>query len=205
MSKEIQTAENTAAKHDTYTSLLSRHKKAIQYQFFFEALLIDYAMLEDRLNAFLWAAGVINDFNQPKFGVKKNKAQLRRIYHTYLGEEKQPNFRNISCKIEMTLALIHFGKTSYDEDDRYLSELHKALQDLDLTKLEEALLVLDEWREYRNAVIHGAMSKNIYSLYENLEEYAVNGLSYARTIDNESKKLKRRQNVRKSVKLPLTK
>ena len=162
----------------------------MKYGFFFEALLIDYAMLEDRLAAFLWAAGALNDVDRFALGNKRNKTQLLGLYTTYTGKDRLTSLKNISVKIDLILAMIGFAEKDYDGDDRYLTALHKGLQKIDLDGLKTALTALHEWREYRNEVIHGAMTKNVYSLYEKLEENTAAGLSYARTIDNESKKLK---------------
>ena len=201
----IKNIENNTDKYDTYRSLTAKHITAMKHGFFFEALLIDYAMLEDRLEAFLWAAGVMNDPGLYKLGNKNNKDTLRDMYNSYVGEIKQTKLSNISAKIAVSKMLIDFGKTDYTGDSKYLQALNKALHDLDLDKLDSALSQLDDWRQYRNEVIHGAMSKNVYSLFESLEEKAKAGFEYARIIDNESKKLKRRQYVRKSVRMPLMK
>lgn len=205
MVHKISVSETTTDKHETYTSMTSRHKTAMKHGFYLEAMLIDYAMLEDRLTAFLWSAGVMNDTDNFSFGNRRNKSQLSEIYTAYAGENKKPRLRNISGKINTILALIDFGSKPYNGDDRYLSALHKGLQEIRLDELKETLSALDDWREYRNEIIHDAMNKNIYSLYEHLEEYAESGLKYARVIDNESKKLKRRSYIRKSVKMPLKK
>ena len=205
ISNLINESKTGSDKQETYRTLLSRHKLAMKHGFYFEALLIDYAMLEDRLVAFLWAAGVFNDADKFGLGNRRNKSQLRQLYNEYKGTDKTPILRNISAKIDMMLVLIDFAEQDYCEDDRYLSSLHKGLRELDLETLKGALLALDTWREYRNEVIHGAMTKNVYSLNDKLEENAVAGLAYARTIDNESKKLKRRTYIRRSVNMPVKK
>ena len=50
----ISTAKTNTDKYNTYTFMITRHKEAVKHGFCFEALLIDYAILEDRLVAFLW-------------------------------------------------------------------------------------------------------------------------------------------------------
>lgn len=202
MATVIQNTETSKDKYTTYRELTGRHKLAMKHGFFFEALLIDYAMLEDRLAAFLWAAGALNDIDRFGLGNKRNKAQLLGLYSTYTGKDKLANLKNISAKIDMVLAMISFAETEYGGDDRYLTALHKGLQKLDLESLKADLEELHSWREYRNEVIHGAMTKNIYSLYEELEDKAALGLAYARTIDKESQKLKRQKHIRKSVNMP---
>ena len=36
-------------KQQTYKELINKYNKAIQYEFYYEAILIDYALMEDRL------------------------------------------------------------------------------------------------------------------------------------------------------------
>lgn len=66
----ISTAKTNTDKYNTYTFMITRHKEAVKHGFCFEALLIDYAILEDRLVAFLWAAGVMNDMDNFSFGTE---------------------------------------------------------------------------------------------------------------------------------------
>ena len=201
----ISTAKTNTDKYNTYTFMITRHKEAVKHGFCFEALLIDYAILEDRLVAFLWAAGVMNDMDNFSFGNKNNKAQLRTLYNSYMKEDKIPRLQNIGTKINVILSLIDFSQQEYDGTDRYLLALHKGMNDLNLQKISENLALLKDWLKYRNEVIHGAMTKDIYALYENIEEKAVQGLAYARVIDNEAKKLMRRDYIRKSVRMPIKK
>ena len=49
----IQPVSDNKDKQRTYTENMAKYKKAIAGEFFFEAMLIDYAMLEDRLRSFL--------------------------------------------------------------------------------------------------------------------------------------------------------
>ena len=205
MEEIIPKSKDGKEKYATYSSMLTRYRTAMNNGFFFEALLIDYAVLEDRLESFLWAAAVINDMGVYKFGNKRNKTQLKEIYIAYCGVDKLPRLRNISGKIEMARAIVAFGKSSYDGTDVYMQSLHKALQTISLDKLDGALSSLDAWRNYRNEVIHDAMNKNIFSLYASIEEKAVAGLEYARIIDNEAKKLGRRQYLRRSANMPFKK
>lgn len=99
--------------------------------------------------------------------------------------------------------LIDFIERLYEGDDEYLRALNKGMKDLNLDRLKIVLDDFEEWKSYRNEIIHGAMNKNIYSRYENLEEKAKEGLDYARIIDNEARKLKRRHYIRKTANMPV--
>ena len=56
----IETVENGFEKADNYRYQMGRYNLAIQHEFYFEAIVIAYAVIEDRLLAFLHYAGVID-------------------------------------------------------------------------------------------------------------------------------------------------
>ena len=198
METVIKNSENNTEKYATYRAMTGRHKLAMKHGFYLEAMLIDYAMLEDRLTSFIWYAGVIKNTNSRSLGGRANKQVLNEIF----GEENLPNFRNISGKIDAVRTLISFAFKPCDKEDKYAKLLHEALNTIDLDELSQALDGVDKWREYRNEVIHAAMKKNIISLYEDLEKNAGLGMEYARVIDNAVRRLKKRPAIRRSVRMP---
>ena len=203
MDSIIKSAENAMDKYTTYRALTGRHKLAMKNGFYFEALLIDYAVLEDRLTSFLWYSGVTPTVGKLSFGGRGNKDDLKSIFSEFSGkEDTTPKLRNISGKIETVRALIAFAKKPYYGQSSYSKLLYDALNTIELDKLSETLDGVDRWRGYRNEVIHAAMKKNVCSLYEELESNAQLGMDYARIIDNAVKKLKGRPAIRKSVKMP---
>ena len=203
MSNIIKNTETAKDKYATYRVLTSRHKLAMKHGFFLEALLIDYSMLEDRLTAFLWYSGVTPSAEKLSFGGRGNKADLKNIFSEYVGkDDTAPKLRNISGKIETIRALITFASKPCDKESKYCKLLYDALNAIDLDKLSETLDGIDQWRGYRNEVIHAAMKKDIFSLTEGLDENARLGMEYARVIDNAVKKLKNRPAIRRAVRMP---
>ena len=203
MDSIIKSAENAMDKYTTYRALTGRHKLAMKNGFYFEALLIDYAVLEDRLTSFLWYSGVTPSAETLSLGCSGNKADLERIFIENTDKSKAPKkINSISVKIATVRALISFAEKPYDGQSRYSKLLYDALNTIELDKLSETLDGVDRWRGYRNEVIHAAMKKNVFSLYEELESNAQLGMDYARIIDNAVKKLKGRPAIRKSVKMP---
>lgn len=205
MTNQIKDSTSGEEKRATYAAMVRKYNLAMKHGFYFEALLIDYAMLEDRMIAFLWAVGVMNDVNNFSLGNKRNKDMLRQIITGYTGKKNPQTLKNISGKAEAIQALTAFARKAYDGDKKYLTVLHEAMQVLDLDEFAETLEKIDVWRKYRNEIIHAAMSKDLCSLNDRLEENASLGMKYAREIDSASQKLKRRTNIRKSVSMPKTK
>ena len=54
----IKPVQNNKEKQETYRYHLGRYNCAMRNGFFFEALIIVYALLEDRLIAFLYYCGI---------------------------------------------------------------------------------------------------------------------------------------------------
>lgn len=53
----IKPAENNIEKAYTYRQMKDRYNKAMSEKFYFEAMMIDYAMIEDRLRSSIYHIG----------------------------------------------------------------------------------------------------------------------------------------------------
>lgn len=78
--KKIEIVKDNKDKQLTYQKQMGRYKKALDNKFYFEAMLIVYAMLEDRLHSFLYYIGAFRNANDRNLNVKKTKKQLRILY-----------------------------------------------------------------------------------------------------------------------------
>ena len=74
---------------------------------------------------------------------------------------------------------------------------------MDIDGLLIAFEKLNEWRDYRNEVIHALMNKNIDSLSVELKQRAEEGMTLATFFDNQEKTLKRGNIIRKSAGLQM--
>ena len=203
MSEAIQSVKDNQEKYETYRNNIGKYNLAMKYGFYFEAMMIDYAMLEDRLSSFLVACGIMFAPDNFSLGSKANRGILREVIAKITGNEKAPALRNISGKIEMIRILLQFAESDYAGDRKYLKLLHEGLQVIDRAAVADALDGVDTWRGFRNEIVHAAMQKNVYSIKDEIEEQARNGMQYARIIDNAAKTMKRRKRIRQSVKMPV--
>ncbi len=64
--RKIQPVQDNAEKQQTYRYLLSKYSHAMDQGFFCEALMIDYAMIEDRLRSMIYHMGFLADRGQNK-------------------------------------------------------------------------------------------------------------------------------------------
>lgn len=60
-----------------------------------------------------------------------------------------------------------------------------------------------DWCAYRNEVIHALLNKNTTSLMQKLPHQAQQGMELAVFMDNQVKKLKRNNKIRRELKLPI--
>ena len=91
MIKPVSSAKD---KQRTYSEQMTRYNKAIRGEFYLEALLIDYAMLEDRLYAILYHMAFIANRKTLKIW-KKTKPYLSSIVEKY--KEEQQEFLEKEC------------------------------------------------------------------------------------------------------------
>ncbi|MCI7144865.1 MAG: hypothetical protein MR991_00175 [Clostridiales bacterium] len=208
MTRQIKPVENNQEKYETYRALKGRYAKAMHYGFYFEAMLIDYALLEDRLRSFLYHAGALANRESFKINAQRTKTVIKDILRKYKrdGENDSIGIVNISGKIKVVRSILRWSsETAEVYEERYPKALKNQCESLDAQALLETLDHIREWCDYRNEVIHAALNKNIESLYSDLEEKAVEGKQYADYIDSQIRILKKGNKVRKAANLVVEK
>lgn len=203
MEREIKPVENKMEKYQTYRKLKGRHSAAIREAFYLEAILIDYALLEDRLRSFMFYMGLISTRESTKV-YKKAKSYLEPIVEHYKRENEKSavGITNIGDKIKaVRCAALWASETETEEWNPYLYSLKRSIENTDIQYLLELLEQIDKWKKYRNEVIHSLMNKNLGSLDEKLAEKAVEGRILAEQLDNQLRLFKKGNLVRKVLKL----
>ncbi len=127
----INAVSGNKDKQRTYREQYLKYNKAVKEEFFCEAILISYAMIEDRLRSFLYHIGALANRNSINVNCKKTKAQLKEIVLEYKTEKENNNLgiKNISGKIKIIRCTLEWAATvtaGYKED-KYLSTLKKTI------------------------------------------------------------------------------
>ena len=199
--KMIKSVSDNVSKQRTYKKLLGRYKLAIKNEFYFEAMLIVYAMLEDRLRSMLYYMGVLVNREKLLFH-KKTKNQVQDIVSMYQSDSKTTrSMKNITGKMEIIEAMLKWSTECENVEDRYLLLLKSALETIDIGAMLETLDCLEGWLKYRNEVIHASMNKDIDSLFSDLPEKIEEGMRCARLIDNQASILRKKSLIRKKMNL----
>ncbi len=207
--------KNGKEKQQAYTQSFSTLNKAMQNNFYLEAVVITYAIMEDRMTAFLHHAGIVTRD-------KGNLAINRRIYpymRELLGksEEDPIKIKDISTKIGLISALLGMSHeeavvidslvTQKATEKRirtkvlphYMVTLYEQIEKtLDRQKVSEILGAVDKWRVCRNQLIHALLSKTVETSEIAKKECAEEGCALARSIDNTIvKPFKKKNSIRK--------
>ena len=187
--RQIQSVTGRTDKQRTYQEHMQRYKKAIQNGFFLEAIMIDYACLEDRLRYMLYHIGVIGSESDYRVAGKSQRVRaFREILHEYVGPKENMSIMTIRSKrqIVRSILLLANGIEKPKDDDKRRLLLWNALHDNE--HIAEAISILDEieqWCAYRNEIVHSLLNKNLDSLHERLEQQAVKGYQLFRSLDRQ--------------------
>lgn len=201
---QIRQAANNIERQETYKFQLAKYRKAMKEGFYFEALMIVYAMLEDRLKSFLYYSGALSTRNGKMKPCPKTKADLRIILTQEFGEKEPFRMSTITGKMRLVRAIAEWSASvnlNEMESSDYMCCLEREMESIDAGGILSVLDELVVWLQYRNEVMHAAMNKNVVALYENLPEKIVQGMEYARYIDSQVKILKKNNKIRKAMKL----
>ena len=203
----IDPVANNLEKYYTYREYISRYKRAIKEAFYYEALLIDYAMLEDRLRSFLYHMGALRTRNSFSVDFKKSKLFLKQILEEYTDKDEAKNLGISSITGKMRIlrcvALWAFNSNDVKKDDSYEYVLKSRMEEIDIDRLLQTLSSIQEWCKYRNEIIHGLLNKNIASVNLNLAEQAEKGFVLARELDAQLRLFKKGNFIRKKMRLPI--
>lgn len=198
----------TKEKGLTYSEAIRRLNKALNNEFFFEALLIDGALIEDRLHSYLYYLGVFA-MRSHRSACAKAKKQLLEIQNQYSERQKGLQVANASSKITLIRTTLLWYK-DYDAaptDDAYLHALWTQY-DKRIDNADEFLAILDRvdtWRDYRNEIIHGLASKRMSNVSELIEGQCREGEQLFRALDAYVSKIKYHEAIRKAAGLSTTK
>ena len=204
--RKIEAVSCNLDKQLTYKENCAKYKKAIQEEFYFEAMLISYAMMEDRLRSFLYHIGALANRESIKVSCTKTKNQLKEIVDAYKmkKENNSLGITNITGKLKIIRCTLEWAATVEDgyEDDKYLVALKNQYEgNIDVQETLSVIEELYEWLDYRNEIMHALLNKNVDSLHTELRERTIQGMVLARKVDSFVSHVKKRNYIRRSIKL----
>ena len=198
----VRQVANNEEKRVGYAQQKARYKLAMHEGFYLEALLITYAMIEDRLRGILYHSAAIANETDSRV-TNKTRAQVIIIKECYYPDNQHRlRINTITGKIQIVEAMLRWSveRPSDESLDHYQIALRAQITErLDVGSALATFGELAEWLNYRNEVIHGLMNKNFAALDKSLEQHCKQGMRLAMDLDNCAGRLKYRNRIRKSV------
>lgn len=169
-------------KYITYRYSFAKLKKAITNEFYFEAILIEYAIIEDRINSIFRRIGFLNESGNLPEGKSKI---LKRIFQT-----QTLRWTDISIKLKFVNALITSESINIpnQEDKLYISELSITIKPIS-GELTELISQLKPWLTKRNKYVHALMEYKTTTIEEELKAFVNDGEIMIRKLDFLVKKI----------------
>lgn len=203
--RKILPVKNNNDKAKTYTEHIEKYNRAIESECYFEALLISYAMMEDRLRSYLYYIGCLISSRSYKFDNDSIRNDIKMLVNNYSGDKvTNLGISSITGKMRIVKSVqVWFNSGCYNPNrSSYLNELSSVIDTCGDTKdMLDTLEKIREWCDYRNEIIHALMNKNLDSLYTDLPKKAKDGIKLARKIDNHVNRINYHNIIRKSLKL----
>ena len=124
--RRIMPVTDHTDKQNTYKIHMEQYKKAMKYGFYFEAILIDYACLEDRLRAALYYIGLLQQESDYKVTANRSKriTAFKEIVHDY-DAKANLGITSISGKRRIVTSVFSFARNS--KNANCTDEIQKAL------------------------------------------------------------------------------
>ena len=199
MAPKIATITTNMEKKTAYQIQMERFKRAKAGGFHLEAIFIIYALIEDRLSAFLFHAGVTNSTREKIARNGKVRPYLDRTL-TVLNT-RQPNIRNVSAKIKLIKELMEWS-TDYSVNEPMLNYLDALYKQINRTagrdQMIDTLTRIEGWCANRNELVHALLNKKVENQEEILQALVAEGEACNRSLQNFVKSFKVRNTLRKA-------
>ena len=203
--QNVKTILNNKDKQNRYKHLMGKYRKAVNSECYFEALLIVYAMLEDRFRSMIYHSGGLTNRSAKSFCKKAGVDNIvRDLIRDYIADNEDDSLglSTITNKMKIIRCLTKgASETDKQYDDGFILLLKAQYESIDAYEMFEELEQLRAWLDYRNEIIHGLLNKNIESLYSELDTKVEEGMKIARYFDSQCKLLKKNNKIRKYLKL----
>lgn len=196
--RKIDPVKDNYDKQRTYQEQLQKHTRAMKGEFYFEAIMIDYALMEDRLRSMIYHMGMLRDRMATRV-YQKHRPMLVEMVTECDGADaaKTLGLTNISDKMKIVRSVLRWAESAgEDQPDAYRAALRSRCRAMDLEEMKKTLKGIEDWCDYRNEIVHAMMNKNMDSLTKFLNARAAEGLVLARTLDKQLRLLKKGNQVR---------
>ena len=197
----MKIASNKEEKQLAYKVEYKRFKKALKEEFYLEAVSIGYAIIEDRLIAFLHHAGFVSRNHE--------RLKINKMVYPYVrqlmdvSETSAIIVRSISKKVELIRRLIEMSEGEAEAIDQYVQQylndckrkksvakpgymlfLHRYVSNVDREEVLTLLNQIDNWRNTRNRLVHALLNQKVEYADAMKKNCAEESYSISRKLDD---------------------
>ena len=168
----IKEVTSNAEKGESYKRILANYNKAYRQGFYFEGLLLIYAVLEDRTSSILYHCGFTQEDDRRKTIGGKTRQDVRTILK---GELK--GFDSFSKKLNAVEKLLNWAQSAEVPQTEYQKYLKRSVnRSRSIEKILNTKESLNgDWREKRNLIIHGLANKDYFAAQDAAKELCEQG------------------------------
>lgn len=196
----MEIAKTGKEKQNAYTKEYARLNKAMEEEFYLEAIAICYAIIEDRFVSFFHHAGIVSRSNDNLKVNKKVYPYLRLLLKK--DEKYSIRIKDVSVKESLVCQLLTMNEETarnidnlimaYPEEKKrriaasgYMLALYKQMHStIDNELIADIFFDFEPWREERNQLIHALLNKTTSSSEIAKKQCAEKGVKLARSLDN---------------------
>ena len=172
-------------KQEMFKKTIAKLNRACNSGYFYEAIMLDYNLVEDRLNEFLMSVGVVNASKDGLIVTKKARNSIRKLLS--LPDTAQFGIGKISIKLTILQKLVDF-----DKGDIFLEDLHSILiKKVGAENINSLIQKIENWKNERNVFVHGLMSRVPDECDETVKELAFNGKLLFRELDKYCRRIEK--------------
>ena len=141
--RKIAPVSDNNDKFLTYTELTRKYNIAMENDFYFEAMFIVYAIMEDRLRSYLYYLGCMKSKNSHKFDNSDVQSIIETLARNHLPKKERDNLdiSGISGKRNVIAATLKWAMAGYQGcDGEYLAAVNAIYEDkLDIAECLDML------------------------------------------------------------------
>ena len=175
-------------KGKIYTETILRYKRAMASQFYFECLLIDYALIEDRLSDFFLQTEIAA--RNPDRKIHFRKDQRKNLIESGIREVNR-SLSTMESKSDLLQKILENLETPVLGNDIQIIAMKTVLKRNRIADLLTRFFFdeLRDWRRTRNAIVHDLMN-SAPSEIDSAKEAAEKGFELFRILDRSVAKIK---------------
>lgn len=194
--RQFSPVKDSKEKQKTYTEIMTQYKRAVDGGFFGEAMMIDYAIMEDRLRSLLFHIGALKSRESFRVDNIHFIEQFDLNAKSDKGGSVYSEMSSISQKLNIVKRVVRY--TIKHLDNRYCLELWDTLGgEIEILQMQDELKNIENWKDPRNEIVHALLNKNTDEVNARYETICKEGKTLGEYLNTQVKKVKKNSKLRK--------